>query len=130
MYLIFAIQKLILNGRHIISIPSGHKVKIGVRTLFDAPAYSYSIDWDNTDKRWKEKNIVWFGTSIPAGGPWGIDIINAYPKYVGDMLGANVWNEAVGSSQLQGKVEIVSSVDYAEYTRRMGHTVAQKSGNI
>ncbi len=38
---------------------------------------------------WQGKKIVWFGTSIPAGG---------YPGLVGKRLGAVVVNEAVGNS--------------------------------
>lgn len=49
------------------------------------------------------KKIVWFGTSIPAGGE---DIKSdgyegAYPNRLGQMLGATVYNEAVGSSDMR-----------------------------
>lgn len=37
----------------------------------------------------KDFKIVWFGTSIPAGG---------YPLVVGELLGCTVYNEAVGES--------------------------------
>lgn len=59
---------------------------------------------DNQDTNyWKGKKIVWFGTSIPAG------VVNAgdeggtgaYPTRVGEMLGATVYNEAVGSSAVR-----------------------------
>ena len=67
------------------------------------------------------KNIAWFGTSIPAGsldligfsgynvkinrGGWegykGVhEIPNNYPSMVASMIGANVYNEAVGSSRI------------------------------
>lgn len=49
---------------------------------------------------WAGKKIVWFGTSIPAGvvnaGDAGGN--GAYPTRIGEMLGATVYNEAVGSS--------------------------------
>ena len=52
---------------------------------------------------WAGKKIVWFGTSIPAG------VVNAgdangngaYPERLGRMLGATVYNESVGSSQVR-----------------------------
>lgn len=46
----------------------------------------------------KGKKIVWFGTSIPAAGKYGLNNINSYPMRLGAMLGATVYNEAVGSS--------------------------------
>ena len=49
---------------------------------------------------WSGKNIWWCGTSIPAGG---------YPLLVGEKLGANVYQEAVGGSMLRANV---STGDY------------------
>lgn len=43
---------------------------------------------------WSGKAIVWFGTSIPAGG----GVAGDYPSRVASALGATVYNEAVGSS--------------------------------
>lgn len=51
----------------------------------------------------KGKKIVWLGTSIPAGGKNGIEVANSYPAYIGKMLDATVYNEAVGSSCLHCK---------------------------
>lgn len=45
-----------------------------------------------------KKSIVWLGTSIPAGGLYGLNNEKSYPKRVGKILSANVFNEAVGSS--------------------------------
>lgn len=46
---------------------------------------------------WTDKKIVWFGTSIPAQG---------YPQIVGTLLGANITNEAQGSSMARrGKID-------------------------
>lgn len=50
--------------------------------------------------KWRGKKIVWFGTSIPAGGYIGLNNKLSYPMLVGEILGANVVNEAVGSSAL------------------------------
>lgn len=44
------------------------------------------------------KKIVWYGTSIPAGGYFGYNGVRSYPQRVGTILGAYVQNEAVGSS--------------------------------
>lgn len=68
---------------------------------------------------WKYKNIWWCGTSIPCGdgGKW------SYPYYVGLKLSANVYNEAVGSSQANGSM---ASSTYYVISRRMGHTIEQK----
>lgn len=59
----------------------------------------YEIDQSNL----KEKKIVWLGTSIPAGGKNGIEVADSYPVYIGKMLDATVYNEAVGSSCLHCK---------------------------
>lgn len=52
---------------------------------------------------WKGKKLVWLGTSIPAAGKYGLDNRHAYPDMVGDIIGAKVFNEAVGSSALHCK---------------------------
>lgn len=48
-----------------------------------------------TSSYWKDKNIWWCGTSIPAGG---------YPLIVGTNLGAKVTNKAVGGSMCRANV--------------------------
>ena len=53
--------------------------------------------------RWKNKKIVWFGTSIPAAGYKGSENDYGYPYIVGRYLDAVVYNEAVGSSPLHGR---------------------------
>ncbi|MFN0293669.1 hypothetical protein [Pedobacter helvus] len=45
---------------------------------------------------------MWFGTSIPAQG---------YPEIVGRILGAKVYNEAVGSSGVRGGKKETSNND-------------------
>jgi hypothetical protein len=49
---------------------------------------------------WAGKKIVWFGTSIPAGviQAGASEGINSYPAQIGNLLGAVVYNEALGSS--------------------------------
>ncbi len=47
---------------------------------------------------WKGKKIVWYGTSISAGGYIGKTNPNAIPQKIGAKIGANVINEAIGSS--------------------------------
>ena len=57
------------------------------------------VDYDNY---WKGKQIVWFGTSIPAG------VVNAgesggngsYPVRLAERLGATMYNESIGSSSV------------------------------
>lgn len=56
-----------------------------------------------TDSCWAGKKIVWLGTSIPAGGAYGWLTTLNYPKLVGEMLGADVRNEAVGESQIANR---------------------------
>lgn len=50
-----------------------------------------------------EKTIVWFGTSIPAGGLSGLNNEKSYPKMVGKILSADVFNESIGSSAITCK---------------------------
>lgn len=49
---------------------------------------------------WAGKKIVWFGTSIPAGIIQG----KSYPQIIGGMLGAKVYNESIGSSEVRAGV--------------------------
>lgn len=63
---------------------------------------------------WYGKNIVWFGTSIPAGVIQAGDtsLESSYPVRIGKMLGATVYNEAVGSSSVRfGNHDYVSAED-------------------
>lgn len=64
-----------------------------ISKLYNAEKISY----------WKNKKIVWLGTSIPAGGLTGFFNNNAYPQRVGKILGATVYNEAIGSSCIHCK---------------------------
>ena len=57
-----------------------------------------------TNTIWNGKKIVWYGTSISAGGYIGANNGNAIPQKVGEILGANVINEAIGSSCVHCKI--------------------------
>lgn len=59
--------------------------------------------FEGNPTNWTGKKIVWFGTSIPAAGYIGDTTENSYPKYIADMLGADIYNEAVGSSNVHCK---------------------------
>ena len=61
------------------------------------------ISGDGVGFNWEGKTIVWFGTSIPAGGFLGSEHPMSYPYQVGKLLGATVINEAVGSSCIHCK---------------------------
>ena len=50
------------------------------------------------NSKFKNRKIVWFGTSIPANPYQGG---KTYPAIIGDMLGATVYNEAISSSALR-----------------------------
>lgn len=52
---------------------------------------------------WAGKKMVWLGTSIPAAGRYQVNNPISYPIMIGNMLGATVYNEAVGSSALHCK---------------------------
>ena len=68
---------------------------------------------------WNNKNIVWFGTSIPAGG---------YPELVGAKLEATVHNEAVGSSMARAFMYTGSMVglNYINCLKALSQTIAEK----
>jgi hypothetical protein len=59
---------------------------------------------------WTGKKIVWFGTSIPAE-PWPLRLNSSYPTVLGNLLGATVYNEAVGSSCVKSGVPAFVSAD-------------------
>lgn len=68
---------------------------------------------------WEGKKIVWLGTSIPAGVVHAGDDngVNSYPIQVGDMLGAKVYNESVGSSAIRiGHHSFISNDDPNGYS--------------
>lgn len=66
--------------------------------------YNFKDSIENKISYWKNKKIVWFGTSIPAGvvNAGGENGNGSYPSRIGEMLGATVYNESVGSSGVRG----------------------------
>lgn len=63
-----------------------------------SPFYYQIID-EKTSNFWNGKSMIWFGTSIPAGSDPTLGVQGeAYPAYVGELLGATVTNQARGSS--------------------------------
>lgn len=64
-----------------------------------------TVDVDDSNKwkdpsgnwTWKDKHILWLGTSIPAGGR----NTSSYPAYVAKKLGAIIHNEAEGGSMIR-----------------------------
>lgn len=80
-------SKLVVNGSDnnnpVIEIASGNEID-----------FPYVLK-NSGSNFWIGKKIAWFGTSIPAGT---VSKLGSYPDNVGDILGATVFNEAVGSS--------------------------------
>lgn len=89
----------------------------------------------------KNKTLIWFGTSIPAGQKNnqvtidGITVNNNYPEMVGKLLGCTVINNAIGTSTIKtGKPSSVSvddpmGIKYVQYeiaTRALTQTLAEK----
>ena len=83
--------------------------------------------------KWEGKKIAWFGTSIPETNNYNAVI--GYPEYVGKLLGATVYNEAVGSSCARRGFKTAESADDpygwtgmgVAALWNMGSTVAEKN---
>lgn len=88
---------------------------------------------DGALTNFKGKKIVWLGTSIPAAGYYNTTNENSYPRKVGRLLGATVYNEAVGSSPIhcRHKTEITSNnpygfgTDFESTSRCLSNTVEE-----
>ena len=59
---------------------------------------------NNVVNTWRDKKLVWLGTSIPAGAKYGLNNFKSYPMIVGNKLAAKVVNEAVGESSVHCKL--------------------------
>ena len=73
---------------------------------------------------WKGKKIVWYGTSISAGGYIGKTNPNAIPQKIGIAIGANVINEAIGSSCVhckQSSMYNASTNPYGFWSHKFEH---------
>lgn len=93
------------NTTIFIPIPNG-ATKLYVATATDkSDSISVKVikNFNGIENQWTGKKIVWFGTSIPAGGYLGDSSARTYPKMIADMLGADIYNEAIGSSCLHCK---------------------------
>lgn len=53
---------------------------------------------------WRDKTMVWLGTSIPAGRRYGLNNYDSYPMIVGSKLDCTVINESVGNSSVHCKL--------------------------
>ena len=96
--------QMIINGRTSDDIKAVKKVRNIHEAIFNI--YNNIDDLKDAiseDNQWRGKKIVWFGTSIPANGWFGDEHPQAYPQKVGALLGAEVFNEAIGSSCMHCK---------------------------
>ena len=92
----YGANRMIINGK-----PG----EIGVKSVASnvQEAVEYLSRNDDVFRNFKGKKIVWFGTSIPANGWFGYEHPMAYPQQVGRLIGADVINEAIGSSCIHCK---------------------------
>ena len=104
-----------LDNVHVISFGVGYGVKIpedhDYTLMISAPGsisqFTFDVKknglYNTASSYWKDKKIVWFGTSIPAGVVLAGDEngTGAYPERIGKKTGAIVYNEAVGSSRVR-----------------------------
>lgn len=89
---------------HVVAPANAVKLYVATSVSNSSTLIVYQVKhFGNEATTWTGKKIVWFGTSIPAGGYIGDSKSNSYPKFIGDMLGADVYNEAVGSSNVHCK---------------------------
>ena len=86
-----------INNASYIAISKLKTDNVDKKIIYPAPIIK------NINLKWYAKKIVWFGTSIPAGGKEGKINPNSYPNLLGKRLGANVINEAIGESSLHCK---------------------------
>ena len=89
------------NNSVVMYLNSNDKTKISIKTESPKPLSEIvnEIDKkinDSYDNPWKGKKIVWFGTSIPAGGQVG-----SYVWELEKRLGCKIYNEAIGSSAVR-----------------------------
>ena len=87
------------DGKYKYSLNIEKATYIGVTTGYnETPLVQVVSECCNTTDNLYGTSIVWFGTSIPAGGKIGKDNFDSYPLKIGDLLNAKVYNESVGSS--------------------------------
>ena len=87
--------------------------------------YRIEVQGDNhvCTNYWTDKTIWWCGTSIPAGG---------YPELVGEMLGADVINVAVGGSMCRANVRTgdYNGVNISNITSSLSMTLEEANNFI
>lgn len=101
----------VIDFNNIIDVSKAAKIGVTVwkndlnllSITFKGASIINSITNTESNSYWRNKKIVWLGTSIPAGGLTGYFNTNAYPQRVGEILGATVFNEAIGSSTVHCK---------------------------
>ena len=111
---VFAIYGTYFDGTNTLNLKSGFSfpatgqefdcikyreiIITALQAEFWASNYIRLEGYTNTNTKWTGKEIVWFGTSIPAGGFIGANQPQSYPFLVERLLNSKVYNEAVGSS--------------------------------
>jgi len=105
-------------GNEIVSIPAT-AVKMVVNCSTNTPTnYARKVIGyaaNNYVNTWRNKNIVWLGTSIPAGAKYGLNNFSSYPMIIGAKLGATVYNESVGESSVHCKLVQRINATYNPY---------------
>ena len=74
---------------------------------------------------WQGKNILWLGTSIPAGSDPAIGTGASYPALVAEQLGATVINQARGSScvRINSSLGNYDNMLYVHFLRSLSRTI-------
>ena len=109
------------------------KENTGLEQINDGYAYEglpYSYTEENyvnensvraiiNENPWKDKTILWMGTSIPEGKDTALGAGGGkpYPEMVGERLGANVINIALGSSMIRANTR------FGDYTDGYSHNI-------
>ena len=94
-----AIASRYIRDPYLITAPAGSAKVVFNDHEENYPGTIYAVpNLNGAINPWGGKKIVWYGTSISAGGYIGRNNSNAIPQKIGSVLGANVINEAIGSS--------------------------------
>lgn len=111
---------------YIIDCTNYSKLAVSVNFTISEPNqstfYTYVYKYNNLalckprdDSHLKNRNIVWLGTSIPAGGTLGLNDPYSYPNILGKLLDCNMYNESVGSSCLHCRQTNLVNADTNPY---------------
>ena len=96
-----------------------------------SPTYlTASADTEINKSYWDNKNMLWLGTSIPAGSDPAIGVYGddtAYPYLVASQLGANVVNNARGSScvRINATTGNYDNMAYHHFLRSLSRTLEE-----